>query len=276
MLNTKVTKHPSLLFASDLEKICEPLQEIGVRYFSNVRIDANNNFSALGLQPEFVKLYFSKKYYNFDLHMAKNKLPEQYIIWDNIERVKESKELYDDFQDFGLGHTFSIILDRDGYKDCYHFSATLGHSEINQCYLNHLDLLKRFINYFTDKINAHKELAKAYDIKFATDTRNGNYFTLNNSSLIDAKSFKNHTVTERVYLQPGLYLTKREWECLNWLAQSKTLHQTATLLSITERTVRAHINNIKEKFSCDNLFQLGVLFEKTSQIKMMEKSHEDD
>jgi DNA-binding CsgD family transcriptional regulator len=267
-MNSKIITHPSLVFANDLERICEPLQKIGIAYFSHVRINEQNLFSALGLQPEFVKLYLSKKYYNFDLHMAKLNLSEHYVLWDTIERTHESKELYSDFQDFGLGHSFSIVINRHGYKDCYHFSTQLGQTEMNQRYLNHLDLLKHFINYFTDKVKVHKELASAYNVTFKIDTTKGDYFT-QNKLIINNNDFRENTITERIYLEPNLYITKREWECLYWLSQGKTLQQTANLLFVTERTIKAHINHIKEKFSCDNLFQLGILFEKVNQIKVM-------
>ncbi len=54
-------------------------------------------------------------------------------------------------------------------------------------------------------------------------------------------------------------ISQREKECLYWLAKGKTQEQIATILKITERTVKAHISNSKQKLNCYNQFQLGMI-----------------
>ena len=65
------------------------------------------------------------------------------------------------------------------------------------------------------------------------------------------------------------YVTKREMECLLWLHHGKTFEDIAQILQITERTVRAHVNSVKEKLKCQTMFQLG---EKINQFKLIEPS----
>lgn len=262
----KILTHPSLVFARDLRDICSPLNTLNITYFSHVRVDNKGNFTALGLEPEFARLYAEKKYYNFDIHMAKLRLPEQYIVWDTIERKKESKQLYDDFQSFGIGHTFTIVQDNKNARDCFHFATKLGDGSINSSYLQNLDLLKKFINYFTDKIDEHKGLKNAYEIKFQVEQEHGGYFTAENLSKIDISKFNQAVNTDRIYFEKNNYLTKREFECLYWLAQGKTLEEISIILAITVRTVKAHVSNIKEKFKCCNQFQLGMLYQQLSNL----------
>jgi DNA-binding CsgD family transcriptional regulator len=57
-------------------------------------------------------------------------------------------------------------------------------------------------------------------------------------------------------------LTHREKEVLHWLALGKTAEMTAQILDIKQRTVKAHIVNIKQKINCYTLFQLGCYYAK--------------
>lgn len=52
-------------------------------------------------------------------------------------------------------------------------------------------------------------------------------------------------------------LTAREKECAYWLFCGKTIPEIALILEISKRTVEKFIINIKEKFNCCTLFQLG-------------------
>lgn len=268
----KILTHPSLVFAQDLKEICSPLHDLSIAYFSHVRIDAKGHFSALGLEPDFVQLYLEKRYYNYDIHMVQQRLSEQYILWDAIERTKESKALYDDFKKFKLNHTFTIIQENNGTKDCYHFAAKHEHDSINQYYLKSLDLLKKFIYYFNDKINRNKELRRAYEIKFCIEKNYSGYFVENDLWQANDDEFHTKTHLDRIYLDPDRYLTKREIECLYYLAQGNTLEEVAIRLSITLRTVKAHVGRVKEKFCCDNQFQLGMLYQALEKLNMMNQA----
>jgi len=53
-------------------------------------------------------------------------------------------------------------------------------------------------------------------------------------------------------------LTPREKECAYWLFYGKTVPEIALILNVSKRTIEKFIVNIKEKFNCYTLFQLGV------------------
>lgn len=247
--------HPALNYAADLEAICAPLQLLDIVYFSHVHIDVNNKMSGLGIVPEFFKLYFEKGYYNFDLHMAKPTLGEEYIIWDSIERKEQSFSLHQDFMCFNQGHTFSIVINHDLGKECYHFATKLGNVRMNGEYLLLLDNLKKFIAYFKDKIADHKQLSEAYKLKIPL--QQGEFLTEETSFNIE--SFKEKIKSNRTYPLVGEgYLTQRELECLSWTAKGKTMEEIALILEVSARTIKAHIGAIKTKLGCANLFQLGM------------------
>lgn len=54
---------------------------------------------------------------------------------------------------------------------------------------------------------------------------------------------------------PHNLLTPREFECLTWCASGKSLVQTARLMSISERTIRFHLENIRQKLNTQTTMQ---------------------
>lgn len=53
-------------------------------------------------------------------------------------------------------------------------------------------------------------------------------------------------------------LSRREVECLQWLALGKTLGEAATILGISERTLRFHVNNARERLGVSTTVQAIV------------------
>lgn len=262
--NKQIITHPSLNFAEELKQICKPLKLLNIAYFAHVQVDKQNQFSALGFEPEFVKLYLDKKYYRYDIHMAQTQQNESYIIWDNVERVKESKQLYDDFMDFDIGHTFTICQKHKDYTEYFHFSAKLGQEYMNHQYLLHLQQIKQFIYYFRDKIHTHQDLKRAYQVKFSIPKNDAGYFTTAGANIVLPVDYDQAVATNRVFIDHNIYLTRKELECLHYLAMGKKSPEIAKILFITPRTIKAHIKNIKSKLNCKNQFQLGL---KYAQIK---------
>jgi hypothetical protein len=251
--------HPTLNYAADLAAICAPLEQLNIVYFSHAHIDKQKDMSCLATVPDFFNLYFQKGYHNFDLHMAKSGLGEEYIIWDAIQRKKQSFQLHQDFMMFNQGHTFSIVINHELGKDCYHFAAKLGHDYMNGEYLRILDNLKKFIAYFKEKVANHKQLSDAYKLKIPLSPESGQFITAEPPFNID--SFNESIKSNRSYpLVGNNYLTRRELECLSWIAKGKTMEEIAIILDLSLRTIKAHIGTIKTKLDCRNLFQLGMYY----------------
>ena len=186
---------------------------------------------------------------------------EELVIWDNLKLTGNTQLMHADFKEFGHGHTFSIINNHDQYRDIYNFAAPFGHIHMNGLYLEHVDLLRMFIGYFTDKVNTDKTLVKAYQPDMSLVQTSGQFSTTKNDSQINVDAMKPLLKTQRNYLHGrDIYLTQRELECLHWIANGKTIEMTAMILNVSPRTVKAHIAHIKEKSGCCNFFQLGILY----------------
>jgi len=58
--------------------------------------------------------------------------------------------------------------------------------------------------------------------------------------------------------ETGVTLTAREREVMRWTGEGKTSHVIGMILSISERTVNFHINNVLMKLNCTNKIQAVV------------------
>ncbi len=75
------------------------------------------------------------------------------------------------------------------------------------------------------------------------------------------------TEVTRLYLGDdfdNLYLTRREMEVLGMLKDGNKPVEISRKLQLSERTLETHIKNIKAKFKCNTLFELGCVTSKLS------------
>jgi DNA-binding CsgD family transcriptional regulator len=255
----KAIKHPVLNVAKSVAEICHPLKILDIGYFSHVRIDKKGHFSALSSSVGFAEHYLVNKYYNADIHMAKNNNHGQYVIWDAIERYGLSEKMFQEAMAFGIDHTFTII-ERDTTGDnFYHFASDMRGTSINQVYLSNIELLK----LFNEKVHASKELANVYQHTFTLD-QNAAGFTAKNvlpneqeSRLAFQQAIKLNKKLHGRSIKP---LSYREVEILDWLHHGKTTEQIAQILTVSNVTINKHVANIKEKTGCYTQFQLGELY----------------
>jgi PAS domain S-box-containing protein len=56
--------------------------------------------------------------------------------------------------------------------------------------------------------------------------------------------------------------SKKETECIQWMIKGKSSAEIAAIMTISKRTVEAHMNSIKRKLNCYKQFQIGYLIGK--------------
>lgn len=260
--------HPSFSHNADFNAICQPIFDLGMSYFSHAQVDIKKKtVVGIGSCPDFLKLYLEKGYHQYDLHMLAAPNSEQHILWDAVERKRESKSLHEDFMSFNRGHTFTIVTRHGDMQECFHFAAKLGDSAMNHTYLQKIDVLKKFILHYKDKISQHKELRAVYDMPLSIDNQNAGHFIENPHESFSADSLEKTMKLKRIYLHGfDAYITPREFQCLYWLARGKTLEEISMIIHASIRTVKAHVAHMKEKLGCTNQFQLGAMFAKLESL----------
>ncbi len=171
-----IKHHPTITCQSDLVEICKPLQKLNIVYFAHVHIDEQSNISGISLCPDFFKIYINHGFHQYDLHMSNLFGKRSHIVWKTVGIKKQSKEMHNYFTRFDRDHTFSIIKTSSTTKNYYHFAARIKHDFMNNKYLELLEELHCFINYFTDQVQLNKKLRTAYDIKIPINNNFGGFF----------------------------------------------------------------------------------------------------
>lgn len=256
----KIKKHPALLQADAIKSICKPLLHLSkIDYFSHVTVD-RKGFSGLGTNPEFVQHYLSQGYFNCDSHLQQLDNTIEFILQDSVTHFGKTKQLFHDCQAFNVHHVFTLLHREHDAIHAYHFATSNPDNPVNEIYLKNIPFLKNFISYFNETIKYNKELSDAHNIKFKLDLsahyESGIDYI---REKVDIQALLKDMPIKRLHLMDDnqSYITERELECLLCLHLGNTANDIATMLKITERTVRAHINSLKHKLNCKTLFQLG-------------------
>jgi DNA-binding CsgD family transcriptional regulator len=62
-------------------------------------------------------------------------------------------------------------------------------------------------------------------------------------------------------------LTPREFEIVGWIVKGKTNKEIATILSLTEHTIKNYLLRVFEKIGCDNRVTLAVRYVREVELE---------
>lgn len=265
-IHDKIANHPSNKLQDDIRVLCNPLNTLGITYFSKATI-LEDKFSGISNNPEFQKIYLINNYQNADIHMANRDIHQKYFIWDEINYSGKSLELDDKSIDFGINHTFTIHQKDDLGDHFFHFATENRDKNFNHVYLRNIDLLEMFINKFNQAVKDSSELSKTYSITFAID-ENVSHFDFSNTFNLNVSEhiryeFLNELCKDKKFpINNTTSLSMRQLILLYWLYHGKTINDISRILNLAEVTVHKQINQLKIRANCYTQFQLGVFFAK--------------
>lgn len=261
------SQNPSLAHHNLLNAVCEPLGTIGVHFFGYTAVDKEGNAFCLGSKADYAAEYLRRNHARNDVHTHTENAKKQfhYDFWDYLEMNKNTEELYQMAAAFNQGHTLTITQHDDDMTHCYHFSGHLTDDAINQRYLEKMDSLHAYINYFSDCMKTIPELAAVYSLPVNIDETAKQEKKIN---LIHSDPRKIHFEKEannRLYFkhQSRYYLTQKERECLQWLRLGKSASLIAEIKQVSRKTIERYIESIKAKYDCYTLIQIGEKIAKT-------------
>jgi DNA-binding CsgD family transcriptional regulator len=272
------SKHPLAAQAESFKAIAAPLQKFNIDYFAHVRIDKKKQFTAVANDPQFAEIYFKKKYYNADIHMAQEVHWGDFIIWDAIELDKKSLEMKSDFSELGYHHDFTLVEHNHYYTDYYHFATKTYSMWMNQVYLSNMDLLRVFIQEFKKKMSGSKELSLAYDYKY---TLIENESSIKNQILLSEYSrelfLKKLKGKNKMIINPNddhspqqifihkdsnepVELSLQQAKCLKLVFLGYTAKVIGEALALSPRTVESYLIRIRQLLNCDNMKELILYY----------------
>ena len=131
------------------------------------------------------------------------------------------------------------------------FGAKPQNISINNFYINHLDLLRRYIAYFKNtiapEVTAKKSSRLLLPYRLGRISKYPSYTNIDQKTL---KHFEKGIKIKQFNLSgefEGVALSARELDCLRELASGKTSREMGDTLHISNRTVETHLAAIKQK-----------------------------
>lgn len=252
MNGINLTQHFSLTSSSLLKEICDPLlNPIGITYFNYIKIyNQDCSREMLTNKPEWTNHFYSNELYNsVGAVDVEHLLPKGYFLWSEMDSKDPIYQQGREFFNIDNGVTF--VIKRKEATLLYIFAANRDNYAINNFYISNIDLLQRFIHYFTNQAQQLIQEAAQNRVYLPTpqkiDTERVNNIMLSDTLRND---FLKKTEVPRYYLlneSDDLYLTKRQAEYASLFITGLSAKQIAQRTHVSYRTVEGQLQDIRNK-----------------------------
>ncbi|MCL5260125.1 MAG: helix-turn-helix transcriptional regulator [Gammaproteobacteria bacterium] len=247
----------------EIAPIIQPLQILGFEHMGYQRIYNDGTTLDIDDMPEVLEFFLvtlqGHKQVNYpNLFNRPDGFEESITAKDYGSAVHKVREKYN------FGKIVNLYKAHASFMEVFQFTSMKKENNSDLYYLNHLDFLKKFTYYFTEKAACIIKQAENYKIKVA------DRFVINNTkNTNDAFLSHDRFMAKRYPLGSkynNAYLTQREVHCLHWLAKGKSTEEIAIILGVSQHTVERHLENCKTKLQCSkqtelliNSIQLGLI-----------------
>lgn len=167
----------------------------------------------------------------------------------------------------------ALVIKRADVTYLYIFASNRNQHSINNFYAGNIDLLQRFIHYFTDKAEHLMKEAGENRI-YLPSLQPINAERVNNIVVSDKirAQFLENTKVDRYFLlneSDNLYLSSKKAECAALLTKGHTSKQIAKIMNISHRTVEGYVLDIKNQLQVT----LNKILSKEQLIKILRQSN---
>lgn len=229
-----------------IKKVCEPLHSLGISYLWYYFIEADGTFGSLSNDCEYVEYYVDS---NMHLNVPYYSHPSYFrtgclltypaFTNDEQERIKNS---------YSMDNILLFLKSQETRVEGFGFYNRNFNSQDLHTYLPSLPLFEKFICYFKREISHLIKKQKDFNI---IEERGENFYKIDSSIPLVKNSLKEQSFLKMIY-----NLSPQEIRCLELFKQGYTAQASGSILNISNRTVEAHINNIKKKLKCHSKLEL--------------------
>jgi LuxR family transcriptional regulator, quorum-sensing system regulator SolR len=218
------------------------LHRHGVTVFNYYRIYFDGGVIRFSSDEAWTKHFFKKDYLN-QITIPQSYLlkPVSYFIW----LTEDCPEiLLDAAMNFNISNGITLAYRYEAYFEYFCFVSTSSNkSIINNFYLNNLDVLQNYSDYFREKADSLLQLGEKNKLILS------NSFELSDS---------NSVLKPNNMPQPLIKLSKRQRDCAFLLLKGLHYKEIGMVLNLSHRTVETHLNHIKSKLFCGNKTELII------------------
>lgn len=242
--------HYFLTSRSEISSIISPLKKYHINYFAYVKSYNDGSRILFTNRIDDMQAYFKRKHYLQDNCEAKPVLyQEQAVLWSTLNK----QHLYKFSRDnFNIDHGMTLINPTADYCEFFAFASTPEHPEVINFYLNKLDIIKEFSEYFKETANPLIIKAEKHKINFSHHEEAIKIYSRQDLQDILIKS------SPRKEKYGTVKISKRQAECISYLLAGETTREIANRLELSCRTVEHYINLLKAKFRAHNKTNLII------------------
>ncbi len=247
----KLNDHIIWRLAQDVRQICEPLfSKLGITYMDYARFyRKDHSVLIICSDPAYVDFFLNHKIYKGG---PVGKINEGFHLWNEYIDKNFLGVVKNTFQH---SHGLTVLKSFKDYDEIVNFAA-LGYNErIYDFYLNHQEMINKFIRYFQEQATDIIELSKKHRFDFSNQVRESNISGESDYKELEKQLFTKYNY---VYLSDDNFikLSKREAECLIYLKQGFRSKEIAKILEISYRTVEAYCDTLRQKMNCKSRLEL--------------------
>lgn len=168
-----------------------------------------------------------------------------------------------------IWHGISFTKTHKAYVETWAFLGDISNENITLELIKNISILEKFITYYESKIakfrnQEHRCYAKFLSFDFSLPGLDN--FITKNEAVNEFLSYITADGYELKATNGFIRLTKREYECLNYLGNGATLKSIAKKLQLSPKTIEAHVSNIKLKTGIHYKVDLVDWFHSVKQI----------
>jgi DNA-binding CsgD family transcriptional regulator len=243
--------------SDQFRKICQPIFDLGIKYFSYYRIFNDGTYLALQNHEEYTKQYFSNILNNGviftnQLDFAPSLESYHFFLPSDLTMFSKAKDpimflLYE----FDIWNQISFYKHKGNNSvECYNFAMTKADIHAFQFYKEYFPLLEHFILYFQERA---KELINCNDKRRLAYFQQEFDFSQNCPQDFNARKIEQFLQATRLkHLKihgkhEDINLAPREIDCLHYLALGKSVKEIGRILEISPRTVEFYLRNAKQR-----------------------------
>lgn len=237
-----------------IREIAQPLKEEKINYFSYAKVNKDRSVQLFSTHPELEVKFVEEKLYETMFCANYDEYTNSVYMWDDLKSI----DLNDFVNSSGLDYGLVISRRFIDYSELYFFAMDMNCEFSPSFYLNKLDYLNKFIDYFL--IQADGLIKESWHDRFfypngadKTILIQSNDFSYNLESSLECEAFK--------------LLTKSEKNCLHYLSSGFTAKKMARELNCSSRTIEKHLQNVRRKFQVNRTSALISLILPYLEVK---------
>lgn len=235
-------------YSQKIISLCAPLEIFNITYFNYIKVFQDGTRLFFGNHPAWIKHFFDNKYFLKANFSANTEVwDEDFYAWyalpnDGVLSVARN--------DFNIDNGITIVDRYHKFTELFLFASNRSNVQINNFYLNNLNLLRHFVNYFKDRLYGGERLEKSCVLSDGLSC--GGCSNAVSIFLNQTKVYKYHLNYKGV----DYSLSPQQYLCLKMLGEGLPLKLIAESLGIKAKTCQFYLDAVKDKLGCFNRIEL--------------------